>query len=647
MCGIAGYCNKNPLKAAQEDILEAMGESIAHRGPDGKGVLLCNNLGLAHRRLSILDLSDAGHQPMSILDGRLSIILNGEIFNYLELKDELLAKGAKFQSTSDTEVVLWAYYYWGRECFNRFNGMWALAIWDARDETLVFSRDRFGVKPLYICETDQALIFASEAKAIIASGLYEGQVDRDWLYQYTYVGYVDTGEETFFKDIKMFPAAHYAVFKNGHLLEQERFWRLDLEEIHRKYDYNEPVRQFRELLTDAVRVRLRSDVPVGSCLSGGLDSSALVCLATEMLHPGRMNTFSAVYEEEAYSEKLFMDAVVEHCQTEAHFVYPQGSKAMDYSILGTYHTERPCAGATMISQLNVMQEAHTNVKVLIDGQGSDELVGGYVFYYQAYLNELRKNKKESHRLADQIKYLTALGKLIRRPDVRPYALNHLATGPSGRPCRAGQVLKRLLAPGGRTPAYPTLVHDAFTAEMQGRPLLLPKISSPFADELNTTLYRQFFYESIPSLLNTEDANSMAFSVEARTPFLDYRLVEFCFGLDLHWKITPEQTKYIQRQAMDTILPPMVRDRKDKKGFPTPYALWLRKEIKKEVEEILFSKECRDRQLFNEKSLKYYWDAHQQGSFDYNGIIYKALSTELWHRIFIDRSLTAPKMNTKL
>lgn len=647
MCGIAGIVY-NDKKIPDKTILQKMGDAIWHRGPDYAGYFVTKGIGFVHRRLSILDLSELGHQPMFLPDRSLGIVFNGEIYNYLELRRELEEKGISFKSNTDTEVVLWAYKVWGVNCFKKFNGMWAIVLWDESNDQVILSRDRFGVKPLYYGFKDNAFLFGSEAKALLASGIMHTEVDEDWMYQYIHIGYVDTGEETFFKGIKQFPAGHYAVLKENQL-KMSAYWTLDIENIKQKYDYNDPVEQFKELLTNSVKLRLRSDVQVGSCLSGGLDSSTLVCLASNMLEDGKkMYTFSSIYNEKEYSEKPFVDEVVKHCSTNAHYVYPKASEAMEFSLIGTYSTERPCAGPTMISQLNVMEKAHEHVKVLIDGQGSDEFLAGYSPFFYNYLNSLSKRVKGFSSMSNYIKALISVGS---SKEGKIYAAKHIENLLSNK-IYSNQIRKVLLklarSFSSNVPIIdtPSLTSSFFKDRMDKKGINIPTFDNPFTDEINNVLYNQFFRQSIPSLLITEDANSMAFSIEARTPFMDYRLVEFVFGLDFNLKINGSTTKYIQRQAMDNILPQKVRDRKDKKGYPTPYALWLRGPIKQEVESILFSNSLEDRGIFDNQAISYYWNMHQSNKADFSWAIYKVLSTELWYRIFIDKNLKAPIRNTR-
>lgn len=683
MCGIVGFLNLDK-RPAEKETLRKMCDSIAHRGPDGEGFFTDRCVGLGHRRLAIIDLSEHGRQPMSSPDGRYTICYNGEVYNYQELRPELEALGAVFSSTCDTEVILWAYHYWGPQCLQRFNGMWALAIWDSREETLFLSRDRLSVKPLYVYKDDKTMLFASEIKALIASGLYTAQPDYEWFYQYYTTGYTDSGTRTFFKDVELFPKASYAIWKDGKELERKSYWAFDLKKVREKYDYEHPEQEFERLIRRSVELRLRSDTPVGTCLSGGLDSSALVGIATEMLDGERMHSFTSVYDEAQYNEKEYAQEVAVACNTRAHYIHPQPEEAMDYSLFGTYCIERPIAGATIMSQLSVMRMATSHVKVLIDGQGSDEMLGGYLHYFTQYLNELytRAYVKKTIPKRD---YKRALAKAKQNPAAEPFIKTHkqfllLRKTRMDNPDRlkflrwmywklywginllkkAGQWLRRPANRAGEAPpkaaekpkakapmVNPVLVNAQFAEKMKNAPDLTPKFTNPFdgEDELTATLYRQFFFESIPLLLLSEDANSMAFSIEARTPFMDYEFVEFVFGLDMDWKIHDCITKYIQRMALDKYIPDKVLKRKDKMGYPTPYALWLRGPLKDEIEELLFSKKLQDRQLVDMDALRHYWDLHQSGAQDHTSILYKVISTEMWFRIFIDKDTEVPDLRT--
>jgi asparagine synthase (glutamine-hydrolysing) len=651
MCGVAGILYQDG-RIPEERMLRQMAAALRHRGPDGEGVYRCRNLGLVHTRLSILDLSENGRQPMFLPGGDLGVVFNGEIYNFVELRRELEALGARFVSTSDTEVILWAYRTWGVACFARFNGMWALALWDARRQELILSRDRFGVKPLYYAACNGALLFASEAKGLTASGEFSLRPDEVWLHQFVTVGHVDSGSETFFDGVKMFPRASYAVVR-GLEVRPVRYWELDLGRCRQSYDYADPVGQFRALFCDAVKVRLRSDVPVGSCLSGGLDSSAIVGVASRQLPAGtRMHTFSSIYREPEYAEGQFIKAVVEQSGAQPHYLYPGPEDAMDLALLGTHTMERPCPGPTLISQLHVMREAHRHVKVVLDGQGSDEYLAGYHPFLVPYLASLWERMRRRPSLGTRWKFWQSLFNVAGVGCTNPFAWETLATLRQRDP--GSRTLRWLskLVPGRPAPPYtgtpmPPLIHPAFAQRMQGRELPPLVVEQPFEDELDNLLYAQFFYHSIPMLLMIEDANSMAFSIEARLPFMDYRLVEFVFGLDLEWKVRGWRTKYVQRQALGDFLPRSVRRRRDKKGYPTPYAVWLRGPLREQVHAVLLSSSLAERGIFNPEALAWLWETHQSGRLDVSWQIYKVLSTELWFRTFMDRSARPPQLNERL
>jgi asparagine synthase (glutamine-hydrolysing) len=651
MCGIAGIVYRDG-RVPDEQMLLRMAAAIRHRGPDGQGTFRTKNLGLVHTRLSILDLSENGSQPMFLPDRSLGIVFNGEIYNFIELRKDLEALGARFFSNCDTEVILWAYRYWGPRCFERFNGMWALALWDAGRQELILSRDRFGVKPLYYVNRADVLLFASEAKVFAATGAHRLAPDNKWFHQYFTVGYVDTGDETFFEGVRLFPKASYAIVR-GTELQFSQYWQFDPDAFRRRYDYSDPVGQLREIFCDSVKLRLRSDVPVGSCLSGGLDSSAIVGVASRQLPAGcRMHTFSSIYKEPEYSEEVFIRDVVKHVNADAHYLYPGPDDAMDMSLLGVYSMEKPCAGPTLISQLNVMREAHRHVRVLLDGQGSDEYLAGYHPFLVGYLNSLWARMQKQGSLAGRWKFWRALFSVAGVPVTNPYAWQAFGGLQQRYPwSRSLRYLGKLL-PGQPAAPYaglpmPPLIHADYAAQMRGLELPALTFERPYEDELDNILYAQFFYQSIPSILLTEDANSMAFSIEARLPFMDYRMVEFMFGLDMEWKVRGWQTKYLQRQALGKYLPKSVRARKDKKGYPTPYVHWLRGTLRERVHEILFSRSLAERELFNPEAVAWLWETHQAGTMDVSWLLYKVISTELWHRLFIDRSVEAPALNQRL
>jgi asparagine synthase (glutamine-hydrolysing) len=395
MCGIAGILSRTPPDAA---LMERVCGSLAHRGPDGKGIWTgrCNdwNVMLGHRRLSIIDLSDAASQPMASADGSCHIVYNGEIYNYIELREELRGLGFEFRTKSDTEVILAAYRQWGADCLNRFNGMWAFAIHDAKKNILFCARDRFGIKPFYCFRKPGLFVFASEIKALLRHPEAPRVANASRVADFLAFGLVDHSPETFFKDIDRLPPAHYMVIEDGRLSLQP-YWVPPKAEPAPETDSAESASRFLELFSDAVRIRLRSDVPVGTCLSGGLDSSSIVCVANRIMFGKdspidrdlvgeRQKTFTACYGNAEFDERPFVDVVTGQTNASSHRVFPEAAillKDMDALIS---HQEEPFGSTSIFAQWCVMRKVkETGVKVLLDGQGGDELLAGYDAYYAA------------------------------------------------------------------------------------------------------------------------------------------------------------------------------------------------------------------------------------------------------------------------
>lgn len=636
MCGIAGILNLNgePVSAVK---LRGMMDVMAYRGPDDSGVYVDENLGLGHRRLSIIDLSASGHQPMTNEDGTIWLVFNGEIYNYLELIPILHQKGHHFRSRSDSEVIIHSYEEWGEQCVQRFNGMWAFAIWDKRQEKLFLSRDRFGVKPLYYYSTPTHFYFGSEIKCLLTVAPEARQPNYPYLYHFLPSGALDDGEETFFQGVKQLLAAHSLIVK-GREQKLENYWRYDAESAKKRYDYGQPEETLRALLWDAVKLRLRSDVPVGTCLSGGLDSSSIVALASQMMGHS-VKTFSCLYEDPDCDERYFVDVLNGYCQADAYPVSPGGKDLFDVLPKIVWHQDEPTAGPGLYSQWHVMGAAHGKVKVLLDGQGGDELLAGYFTYFDAYLSSLLKDFIKERRpfyLSSFLRSIREIRRLTGQPYFLKHAQNYLPWPVKGLVSRARQLAKRVNPK--TLEVAPSIFHPDFIANVKGREIRR-EYPVQFDNELNNLLYWHLVRQSIPALLHYEDRNSMAFSIEARTPFLDYRLVEFCLGLPYDLKMRHGTTKYLLRRALRDDLPREIVERKDKKGYPTPMARWLRESGQEKMKEILFSSEARRRKIFSVDGIRYRVERHCAGTIDANWEIYRWLTTELWFQTFIDQAVT--------
>jgi asparagine synthase (glutamine-hydrolysing) len=569
------------------------------------------DLVLGHRRLAIIDLSPGGHEPMTIQGGHLWITYNGEIYNYVEIRDELRAKGCDFHTESDVEVLLHAYKEWGIDCLHRFIGMFAFALWDQDKRRLWCVRDRMGIKPFYYAANADSFAFASEIKAlrILAPDAY--QPDMEQLAWFLHFGLIYNAPNTFFTGIRELPAGHYLLVEDGKVTEPIRWWNVDLERAYAIYNYSDIEGEFLRLMQDSIKLRLRSDVPVGTCLSGGLDSSTIVALATRQLNGGRMNSFSAVYPVKGLDETGYVDLVSQQYGTIKHKTTPNPDQFLERMRKITWHQDIPTGSSGVYTQNFVMELAHGNVTVLLDGQGADELFAGYLNYVVHYLSDLRK-RSPVRWVNEQAMFLLGVWPRFNSS----LTLREFAT-------RAFYYLQV-----GRKPL--NYINSEFAQLAQARQQMQPVIALEGADSLNNFLYRSLVQDSIPGLLHYEDRNSMAYGIEARVPFLDHRMVEFALGIPAEMKIRGPETKVVMRKALKSVLPKAITQRKDKLGYPTPLAQWLRGPLLESVNTYLNDAVFK-RSWYNVERLKELWKQHQQEQRNAEQIIYRVITAELWYQ----------------
>ncbi len=563
MCGIFGIISNENIDNRK---LAGVSESIRHRGPDDEGFLLINETEkvsaggndtikelnippvntieggfkgcLIHRRLSIIDLTPSGHQPMPYADERYWLIFNGEVYNYIEIREELKAKGHNFRSTSDGEVILAAYAEWGPDCVKRFNGMWAFAIYDYNDKSLFVSRDRFGIKPLYYYHHDGLFLFASELKALKSYLGDRLSLNKEiiGLFAMNEISVYGDSDRSTFNEVKTLPAGHSLIYRNDQV-NLRRYWKLETGDS--SLSFEEHVIKIRETFEDAIRLRLRSDVEVGSCLSGGIDSSSIVSMGSAKLNK-KFNTFSAVWPGARCDESDFVDIVNKKFECIPNKFTPDLTNFSELMKKVTWHQEIPVAGSSILAQWFVMERAaKKGIKVLLDGQGADEVLGGYPHYVVVYLNELFY-KMQWRELLRNKKSLLEKGFGAKR-FIR-YQLNRF------------KKISRLSLP----------VNEEFHFS-RGSFFNRLFTSNNLADYLR----EEIEVINLPSLLHFEDRNSMAHSVESRVPYLDYRLVELAFKIPASHKIKGSLTKVLLREAMKGIIPDEIFNRKDKVGFETP------------------------------------------------------------------------------
>ena len=630
MCGLMGFFCVGEERVARHRFQTGLNR-LNHRGPDDWGIVAfarqaggsaVNNIGavaerkqdvpetatgyLGHHRLSILDLSAAGRQPMFSHDQRLFVVTNGEIYNFVELRATLSTLGYVFRTGTDTEVVLNAYTEWGTECFSRFNGMWAIAIVDLESQEIILSRDRFGVKPLYISQSKTQLGFASEIKALLASRFVKPLARVDVVHEFLVDGKLPFGRDTFFDQVLQLQAGSYQRYslRNLSLLEDRRWWEITPTPTSSQFEVDE----WKEIFFDSLRIRMRSDVPVGACLSGGIDSSAIVCgIASQQRHAYDFRTFTSCYRDPAYDERYFADRVVNHVGATPHWVYP----GEETSLLGDLEDlvdvqGEPFPTLSIYSQYCVMRRANeAGIKVLLDGQGADELFVGYDYALAIQL-ALHLRSLRFSKVLKQIASLRAqrVGLSYRR--LLPLIAVKLL--PGIRAARNRIRSKEFLSRAGQ-------MNDAARRSQDRLP-----------DNLFEARKRWVEQHPLPNLLRYEDRNSMAFSIETRLPFLDYRLVNCSFGLSESAVNRDGWTKYVVRQSMNGAAPSDVMWRKSKMGFPAPTLSFMLDN--REYFLKLFGDDACSKPLIDIEKLRERFSAG-----DIQDWYWRFVSLELWMRAF--------------
>lgn len=627
MCGIAGYISRTNKYKPDNALVKKMTDKIAHRGPDAEGQWTDEHIALGHRRLSIIDLDSKSNQPMFSHDGKYAITYNGEIYNYIELKKELISNGAVFKANCDTEVIIEAYRAYGENCMNLFNGMWAFALYDLEEQKVIFSRDRFGIKPMYTIDNEDVFAFASEIKALLAAFPEENILNETWIYRYL-SGSVneDRDENCVYKNVKIFPAANYMIYDlKNHAKTYKRYWNVDEKLFYDRWVKGKnPIKTFKALFESAVELRLRADVEVGACLSGGLDSSAIVgCVSKKS--GKKMHTFSSVYTDKECNEEPYIRLVNEKWNTVPHYMKPDDYEKnfTKYIVDLTYHHDQPTVSASLYSQYMVMKGVQGNVKVVLDGQGADELFAGYIPYYSYYITDLM-NKNTLRAKCKAIKMLVlvkkewpdVIGAVSTDTIVRLVGLKNSFLFQNQNKINGLKVKRNASL---FTDDFMDKVHDDFQAK-----------EIPCSSALNTRLCNDVLNKSIPALLHNEDGNSMAFSIESRVPFLDYRIVEFAIALDGKYKIKNQWTKWIIRKACREYLPREIAERKNKMGFPAPFARWLREgKSKDEIKDIIYA--FGERNIVPAETIDCFYKAHMDKTVDFSDILFKFYSMELWLR----------------
>lgn len=613
MCGIAAIIGQNSKKSQE---IKNMTNLVSHRGPDGEGFFNDEFVSLGHRRLSIIDLSSGGHQPMKKKD--LWITYNGEVFNYLEIKEELVKLGHTFESHSDTEVILASYLQWGKECLHRFNGMFAFVIYDQSKSTVFAARDRFGVKPFYYWNHNEQIYIASEIKQFTKLEGWKASLNEQMAYDFLSHSLLDHTEQTFFEGVQQLRPGHcLRIDLKSKYQVKSQIW-YDLK------DYVAPSKKrtaidFAQLLKSAVKLRLRSDVVVGSCLSGGLDSSAIVCLMNERMKTentsAQQKTFSACSDVKKFDEKQFIDIVVKETKVDAKYTYPDQNHLFKVLEKLLWHQDEPFGSTSIFAQWCVFELARANnVKVMLDGQGADEQLAGYHSYFPIYWVSLLK----------RFKFLTLFAELKAAKNHHGYSY-----------LKVFKMMTALILPSWMLfflrgfLSHNSQIFFNFSSHVKKEN---PLKSLDAFSSMKQASYAQVSKTNLQMLLHWEDRNSMAHGVEARVPFLDYRLVEFTMGLDDEQKIQKGVTKSILREAMKGILPEPIRTRMDKLGFVTPEIVWVQERAPHLFRDALKEAVARSQGLIQPSILEYFEQAlTNQKTFDF--VIWRAICFGAWLKVF--------------
>ncbi len=612
MCGIAGSFGRG----ADSAVVRRMIDALAHRGPDGEGLLELSNGTMAHRRLSIIDLSDAGKQPMVSHDGRFAITFNGEIYNYKELREELI--GYPFSSQTDTEVILAAWEKWGEACLDRMLGMFAFAITDKTTGEVTVVRDRLGIKPLFYALQDGRLFFASEIKALLAAGV-RVEPNEKIISHYLLRGYYDHSEETFFKNISILRGGHLLRFCEGEL-ETKRWWYLpERVETVASLSDDELVESFRALLDDSLRLHLRSDVPVGVNLSSGIDSLSLFFELNRIMDLKSLNIFSMGFEEKAYDETEDIMHLSHDFGVPFHRTAIEPgvfNRTIDQTVAAL---DQPFGGVSTMGYYDLMSSHRKNgVIVVLEGQGVDEILAGYRYFYGPYYRDLVRQGR-----------LGEIGAEIGRAaqDNNPLHLlqSALAFGKTWRD--AG---KSAFQDGTKFLRFDCL-KESWVAKA-GK-YAAPEFERPFPDHLRNALYRDTIYTKLPRVLRFNDHISMAHGLELRVPYLDHRIVEFAFCLEDRWKIRGGKSKFMLREAMRGVVPEDLRTRQ-KRPQSSPQTTWFKTRLKDDVLRELSSRALKELPMVDAEKAQESFRRFVGNDKDNNSFFYwQLINLARWYKMY--------------
>lgn len=625
MCGIVGIINKTG-QIADSRLLELMAQTIHHRGPDENGMMVDGPIGFFHKRLSIIDLS-SGQQPMVF--NNCTIVFNGEIYNYIELREDLKKKGHTFHTTSDTEVILHLYAEYGENFVNILNGMFAFVIYDKNQNRLFIARDHFGIKPLYWYQNDQMIVFGSEIKALLAHPDIKAVPDTGNLYEYLTFQFV-MGENTMFKNIsKVLPGHYMSIDLTTWEFKNIKYWEpnFKVDQFHTEEYF---IVELRHILEETISQQLRSDVPLGTYLSGGIDSSLVTIMASKLLDKP-IKSFSGGFNEgPEFNELHYARIAAETANAELFEIFPSEQEFIDVLPKLIYHLDEPVAGPGLFPQYIVSKFASQHVKVILGGQGGDEIFGGYSRYMVAYLEQALKgaifqsNEEDEHivSLESILPNLPALKQYV------PMMKSFWQQGSfEGMDHRYYHLINRM----GSTKEF---FQTDFINECDST-----AIFNKFSGYFNNPETKSYFNKmthfdmlgSLPGLLQVEDRVSMSVSIESRVPLLDRRIVDLVSGMPAGMKFKGGEMKYLLKKTIKNIMPPEIMARKDKMGFPVPLHLWSKNKAKGFIMDTLLSKKAKERNMINTDHIEKLISSEQPFSRGLWGL----LSLELWYNQFID------------
>lgn len=626
MCGFVGILNINGLEV-RSDILRKMADTIHHRGPDEEGLFINDNCGFYHKRLSIIDLN-TGQQPMTFEN--YTIVFNGEIYNYIELREELKLKGHTFTTTSDTEVILHLYREYGEDCVDRLNGMFAFMIYDKANRQIYLARDHFGIKPLYWYQDKDRIVFGSEIKAILAHPEVKALPAMENFYEYLTFQFI-LGENTLFQNINKFQPGHYSIIDlKTWSFKTVNYWKPDFNtDVFHTEDYF--ISELQKILEDTITQQLRSDVPIGTYLSGGIDSSLVTIMASKIVNYP-IKSFSGAFDEgPEFNELKYARIAAKKANSELYEIFPTEQEFIDVLPKLIYHLDEPVAGPGLFPQYMVSKFASNHVKVILGGQGGDEIFGGYARYMVAYLEQALKGS--IFETNEEVEHIVTLKSILPNlPSLKQYVpmlkgfWNNDVFEPMDR--RYFNLINRM-------GSISDFLHPDFINGGNKN-----RIFDKFSEQFNHCKTKSYYNKmtqfdlsaSLPALLQVEDRVSMAVSIESRVPLLDRRIIDLISRMPAGMKFKGGELKYLLKQTIKETMPSEILNRKDKMGFPVPLHIWSKnKKTRDFIMDTLTSKKAKERNIINTKYVEQIVNSEQPFSRGLWGL----LSMELWFNQFID------------